>query len=66
MITHEYNGLLSNVKDYKNLGEDILRLQENHVLRKRIIQNATQVVKEKFSKELTAQKTLEVYMGILS
>jgi len=66
MITHEYNGLLSNVKDYKNLGEDILRLQENHVLKKRIIQNATQVVKEKFSKELTAQKTLEVYMGILS
>ncbi len=65
MVNHGYNGLLSDVKDYKNLAENILMLLDDYTLRKKIIQNARKTVNEKFSKEITAEKTMDVYVDIL-
>lgn len=65
MIKHEQNGLLAPIFDDKLLSEYVLRLVEDPDFASKISQQAKIDVK-KFSKAVTAKKTLEVYRSIES
>jgi L-malate glycosyltransferase len=66
MVIHEQTGLLAAVGDYQNLGENIIRLINDATLRNILKNNAEKMVMEKFTRERTAAKTLEVYGEILN
>jgi L-malate glycosyltransferase len=63
MIEHEKTGMLSNVKDYKSLAENVLRIFSNDDLRKNIIVNASEKTKQ-FSKEVMTEKILSIYKEV--
>jgi glycosyltransferase involved in cell wall biosynthesis len=65
MVIHEKTGLLSPVKDYKDLGENILRIINDPNLRKELTANARKMVLENFSRDITASRTLRIYRNIL-
>jgi len=65
MVIHEETGLLSSVGDYKDLGDLILRIINEPDLRQKLISNSKKMVRQDFSKEITARRTLEVYREIL-
>lgn len=65
MVIHEKTGLLSPVKDYKDLGENILRILNDPDLKKKLTTNARKMVLENFSRERTAARTLSIYQEIL-
>lgn len=64
IVVHEKTGLLAPVGDAESLAQQVQRMLENSVLRKQMIENATQKV-QGFSKAVTAKKTLETYKDIL-
>ena len=66
IVIHESTGLLSPVKDYVDLGKNILRLLNDLNLKRKLTGNAKKWVQEHFSKEKTARETLKVYAEILS
>lgn len=66
MVIHEKTGLVSPVKDYRNLGDNIQRIINEPELKKKITSYAKKLVEEKFSKEKTAAVTLGVYLDIMS
>ena len=66
MVIHEQTGLLAAIGDYQNLGENIIRLTRDKALRNKLIDNASKIVIEKFTRERTAAKTLEIYGEILN
>lgn len=66
MVIHGKTGLLSDVKDYIGLGNNILKVMNNPGLRKRITDQAYVWLKEEFSKEATAEKTYRTYMKMVN
>ncbi|MDD3877554.1 MAG: glycosyltransferase [Bacteroidales bacterium] len=60
LIEHQKTGLLSSVGDIHSLAKHIVSLHNNQLLKASIINNARQVLTN-FSKELMAEKTLQVY-----
>ena len=64
LITHNHTGLLSKVGDSKNLAKNIILLLDNPDLNKRITREA-QLNVSKYSKIITAQKTLGVYHSVI-
>jgi glycosyltransferase involved in cell wall biosynthesis len=65
MVIHESTGLLSPVRDYLDLGENILRLVNEIDLKDRLIKNAKKFLRENFSIKKTAAETLNVYEEII-
>jgi glycosyltransferase involved in cell wall biosynthesis len=65
IVIHEETGLLSSVGDYKDLGDLILRIINEPDLRQKLISNSKKMVRQNFSKEITARRTLKVYREIL-
>jgi glycosyltransferase involved in cell wall biosynthesis len=63
-VLHEQTGLLADVGDTETLASNIKILIENKELQNTLTKNAKQKVLE-FSKEQTAQKTLEVYNSVV-
>ena len=64
LIAHNSTGLLSNIGDSTNLASNILELLENSDLSERISITAMSNV-HKFSKKLTAQKTISIYNNVI-
>lgn len=64
LVKHEKTGLLAPVKDYSALTNEVKRLLNEPKLRNSLIDNAYFFV-QRFSKEETAKKTLEVYKDVL-
>ena len=63
LVKHEKSGLLANVKDSKELAKQIERLLNNSVSLDSIITGQQEVLKL-FTKTVTAEKTLSVYLSI--
>ena len=65
MVIHEKTGLLSSVADYKDLGDNILRIINDPDLKAKLTSNAEIVIQENFSKEKTALETLKQYQEMM-
>ena len=65
LIQNEENGLLVNPNDHKKIASSIIRLLENNVLRKKIIENGYKTIK-KYSAESMVSKTIELYRNLSS
>ena len=63
MVVHRETGMLAEVKDAQSLAENINELIEYRDLKDKIIKQASEKLK-KFTKESTAEKTLEIYQSI--
>jgi len=59
------SGILCEVGDKKSLSEQILRFKKDSELREKMVKGASEKVKQ-FSKERTADKTLENYLELLA
>jgi glycosyltransferase involved in cell wall biosynthesis len=64
-IIHENNGLLANVKDHKNLANQLLKLVKNKSLRNHITENAYKYLEENFTSNVMANKTISLYKSIV-
>jgi glycosyltransferase involved in cell wall biosynthesis len=65
IVEQEQTGLLSTVGDAKALAKNIIRIMQDVELRNRIVEQASERVKQ-FDKKIMAEKTLEVYKEIIS
>lgn len=63
MVKHEETGMLSGVKDAEGLARNIQKILQDDELREELRKKAFLIV-EKFKKENTARKTIEVYKDI--
>ncbi|MBT8195827.1 MAG: glycosyltransferase family 4 protein, partial [Bacteroidia bacterium] len=66
MIRDEETGLICDTGDYKILSKNVQRMISDKRLQNKVIENAYQLVNKEFTKEITANKTLEIYKAILS
>ena len=64
IVIHKQSGLLGEIKHPDSLAESVESFLTNKELRKHCIDGATQKLKN-FTKEATAQKTLEVYRTVV-
>lgn len=64
MIKHEETGMLSEVKDSGDLADNIQQILKNNELREELKEKAFLTL-EKFKKETTARKTIEVYNDVI-
>lgn len=64
LITHNETGLLSNIGDYNGIALNIISLIENPQLCEQIVNKAQSNV-SKYSKKITAQKTLLIYNHVI-
>ena len=62
MVNHESNGLLYPVGDVEGLADGVNRFLDNRELANSMAMNAKETVTN-FSKEKTAKRTIEVYLG---
>ena len=65
MVEHEKNGMLCPVKDSACLSRSVLRILDDPDFGQNLVKQGFQTVKN-FSKEKTAQRTIELYREILS
>jgi glycosyltransferase involved in cell wall biosynthesis len=65
IIRHEQTGLLAPVKDADKLSANVLRIIQGPALRNHLIKNGLELV-QRFSKENTANATLQQYNEVLS
>lgn len=61
IVKHENTGLLSQVGDAEHLANNLLRMYNEKELQTQCVENAYKMVKDNFSKKMTAKKTFEVY-----
>lgn len=64
MIIHEKTGLLAEIKNADQLANQMLKLLNNQALRARIVK-AAYIKLQDFSREQTAQKTIQLYAKLL-
>jgi glycosyltransferase involved in cell wall biosynthesis len=65
MVKDGTTGLLADPGDYTKLGENIMKLSKDPELRKKLTDNAYQLLLNDFTKEIMAKKVLNQYMEIL-
>jgi glycosyltransferase involved in cell wall biosynthesis len=65
ILTHGYNGLLSQVEDAERLASNVVQVLENHQLRHHLIQNARETVYRSYNIETSARRIAEIYKRIL-
>ena len=63
IVKHEKNGLLAEVKDTKELANHVERILNGSIDKSKIIAEQQEILK-KFSKSVTAEKTLQEYLSI--
>ena len=64
VVVNRENGLLSEIEDYKQLSENIILLMNDNCLKQELINNAYALVVNKFSHNLMADKTIQVYKQV--
>ena len=65
LVQHNYTGLLANVQDAVALADAVKTLVSKPILKKQLIDNATQFV-QTFSKAQTALQTYQIYLDVLN
>ena len=65
LVQHNYTGLLANVQDAVALADAVKTLASKPILKKQLIDNATQFV-QTFSKAQTALQTYQIYLDVLN
>jgi len=65
MVEHEKTGLLSGVKNYVSLADNVQRIMTDTTLKNNLIKNASIKVQE-FSKAAMADKIMKVYEAVLT
>lgn len=66
IVIHEKTGLSAEVRDLDELTNQLSRMIEDSALREVLTLNAYENVMKNFSRETTAEKTLEIYRRILA
>ncbi len=66
MVKNEDTGLLANVKDFKSLGDNIIRLINDRKLRQHLTSRAKDFLIEEYTKEKTAERTFRTYQEIIN
>jgi glycosyltransferase involved in cell wall biosynthesis len=64
-IIHEDNGLLSEIKDYEGLANNICRLIKHPELKENFVEKSNALVLNKFTTKQLAMNTLSVYKDVL-
>lgn len=64
-ITHNVNGLLADVKDYKKLAENLKYLSNNTKLQKEFADKSYNVLLGRFTTKQLAEQTLEIYNTVI-
>ena len=65
IITHETNGLISPIEDWRSLAENMNRVMEDAVLREKLKKNA-RVLAEQYSLEKSCQKFEEAILAMMT
>lgn len=66
IIKHGYNGILVPVMNESALADSLIFSLSNEQFRSDIGKNATDTIKNNYSKEIIGRKLLSIYMGLLS
>ena len=66
MVKHEQTGLLYSVGDAQGLASGVRRVLDDSKFASQLTSNAHHLLSEKFTKERTASKTLDIYQGVVS
>ena len=66
ILTHEFNGVLSDVGDVEHLSQQVVATMQNETLRRLLIRNARETVVELYNIQRTTSLTAEIYKQILS
>jgi len=61
IVIHEKTGLIAEIRDVVELSKSVEMLMEDQELASELINNAYSNISQNFSKEVTANKTLEIY-----
>ncbi|MDH5722772.1 MAG: glycosyltransferase family 4 protein [Alphaproteobacteria bacterium] len=64
-VTHEYDGLLSEIDDVNALTENLKQALYNEPLRKELIQNGRKTYESLFSKDVVTKSLLSAYQNII-
>ena len=64
IIKHEITGLLVPQKQPETIGEEIIRLFENHRLRSNLVENGRQMIETHFSWDVVSDKFIRLYKNI--
>jgi glycosyltransferase involved in cell wall biosynthesis len=65
VLVNKENGLLSEIEDYKQLSENIILLMNDTSLKNELINNAYNLVVNKFDHHTMADKTIKIYNDII-
>ena len=65
-ITHNKNGLLANIKDFKTLALHVKTILESKALSTKITENAYKLVVERFTSNRMADQTIALYNQLLN
>ncbi|RKS53469.1 glycosyltransferase involved in cell wall biosynthesis [Gillisia mitskevichiae] len=65
IIEHETNGLLATAEDFMKLADHVVLLLENSELKERFVNISYNEVREKYTTEMMAKKTLQEYKLVL-
>jgi len=65
MIQHEHNGIMIEPGDPEKMAEEILKLEQNPELRKKLTENGRKVFEEKFSRK-HLKEILDLYNNLLN
>ncbi|WP_461642426.1 glycosyltransferase family 4 protein [Labilibaculum euxinus] len=65
-IEHDKTGFLSDIGDFKSLGDNIVRIKKDVLMRKLIVNNAESLLNMKFTQSVMERKTHDVYLECLN
>ncbi|WP_461638813.1 glycosyltransferase family 4 protein [Labilibaculum euxinus] len=65
-IEHDKTGFLSDIGDFKSLGDNIVRIKKDVLMRKLIVNNAEFLLNMKFTQSVMERKTHDVYLECLN
>jgi len=65
ILTHEFNGLLAEVGDFEALAKDVVRLIQDHQLRRDLVQNARKTVAQFYTTENFSTCMADAYKEVL-
>jgi glycosyltransferase involved in cell wall biosynthesis len=65
LITNDYNGLLVDMDNYKQVAEAVIKIYKSKKLREKMITNGVSVVNTKYDIHRVAMQHLELFSGLL-
>jgi len=65
IVTHEFNGLLAEVRDVEVLAQNVVRVLEDDALRFNLVRNARKTVRESYNIQNTVSCVADIYRQVL-